>query len=36
MSVPKLRFPEFRDLAGWPRSFGNDVFEQISNKQHGL
>jgi type I restriction enzyme, S subunit len=31
---PKLRFPKFRNAAGWSQSFGNDVFDQINNKQH--
>lgn len=31
-TVPKLRFPEFRD--DWKEKNGNLVFEQISNKQH--
>jgi type I restriction enzyme S subunit len=34
MNVPKLRFPEFRDAGEWSNSFGNEVFEQINNKQH--
>ena len=32
--VPKLRFPEFRDLGDWAYLNGNDVFDQISNKKH--
>lgn len=32
--VPKLRFPEFRDLGEWAYLNGNDVFDQISNKKH--
>lgn len=32
--VPKLRFPEFHDVGKWSYLNGNDVFDQISNKNH--
>jgi type I restriction enzyme S subunit len=32
--VPRLRFPEFRDAGEWGNPFGDEVFEQISNKDH--
>jgi type I restriction enzyme S subunit len=32
--VPKLRFPEFQDNGGWSYRNGDDVFNQISNKNH--
>ena len=31
--TPKLRFPEFRDAAGWDLSPGDELFEQINNRQ---
>ena len=31
--VPKLRFPESRDAAGWTGQFGDDLFDQISDKK---
>lgn len=31
--VPKLRFPEYRDAAGWDNTPGDELFEQISNRQ---
>lgn len=31
---PRLRFPEFRGAGEWNKYFGNEVFEQIGNKQH--
>ncbi len=31
--VPKLRFPEFRDAAGWETTPGDELFEQINNRQ---
>ena len=36
--VPKLRFPEFRDLEGWEQKTGNHLFDQINdrNPQPGL
>lgn len=30
--VPKLRFPEFQDAAGWSAKSGDSLFEQISDK----
>ena len=33
-NVPKLRFSEFQGKSEWSQSFGNEVFEQINNKQH--
>lgn len=30
---PNLRFPEFLGKSEWSQSFGNEVFEQINNKQ---
>lgn len=32
--VPVLRFPEFRDEGGWQPLHGDEVFDQISNKDH--
>jgi type I restriction enzyme S subunit len=32
--VPKLRFPEFRDAGAWGCEFGDELFDQISNKDH--
>jgi len=32
--VPELRFPEFREKGGWSFLNGNNVFDQISNKNH--
>lgn len=32
--VSKLRFPEFRDSGAWGSMFGDDLFDQISNKDH--
>lgn len=32
--VPRLRFPEFRDVGDWGCEFGGEVFDQISNKDH--
>ncbi|MDP2824270.1 MAG: restriction endonuclease subunit S [Sulfuritalea sp.] len=32
--VPKLRFPEFLEKVEWAQKFGDDVFDQINNKQH--
>lgn len=31
--APKLRFPEFRDGAGWSADFGDELFDQISNRE---
>jgi type I restriction enzyme, S subunit len=31
--VPKLRFPEFRDAPGWDTTPGDELFEQINNRQ---
>ena len=31
--VPKLRFPEFRDAEGWDTTPGDELFEQINNRQ---
>ena len=31
--VPKLRFPEFRKAVGWTEQFGDDLFDQISDKK---
>lgn len=31
--VPKLRFPEFRDEAGWDTTPGNELFQQINNRR---
>ena len=33
-TVPKLRFPEFRDRGEWSIYFGNELFYQIANKNH--
>ena len=30
--VPKLRFPEYQETVGWKKFFGNELFEQISDK----
>ncbi len=30
--MPKLRFPEYQETAGWKKFFGNALFEQISDK----
>ena len=32
--VPKLRFPEFKDAGEWAYSFGDKIFDHISNKLH--
>ncbi|MFX1671068.1 restriction endonuclease subunit S [Paraburkholderia sp. A2WS-5] len=32
--LPQLRFPEFRDAGGWRSEFGDEVFDQVSNKNH--
>ncbi|WP_434661442.1 restriction endonuclease subunit S [Paraburkholderia sp. A3BS-1L] len=32
--VPRLRFPDFRDEEGWGSEFGDEVFAQVSNKDH--
>lgn len=32
--VPKLRFPEFRDTEGWSYLAGDELFDQITNKDH--
>lgn len=32
--MPRLRFPEFRDAGEWGSEFGDEVFDQISNKDH--
>ena len=32
--TPKFRFPEFQGGAGWEQYFGNQLFDQISNKDH--
>ena len=31
--TPKLRFPEFRDATGWDTTPGDELFEQITNRQ---
>lgn len=31
--MPKLRFPEFRKAVGWTEQFGDDLFDQISDKK---
>ena len=31
--VPKLRFPEFREAEGWSTTPGDELFEQINNRQ---
>lgn len=31
--VPRLRFPEFRDTAEWDATPGDELFEQINNRQ---
>jgi type I restriction enzyme S subunit len=31
--VPKLRFPEFRDTAGWEQKTGNRLFDQINDRK---
>jgi type I restriction enzyme, S subunit len=31
--IPKLRFPEFRGAAGWDTTPGDELFEQINNRQ---
>jgi len=31
--TPKLRFPEFRNAEGWDTSPGDELFEQINNRQ---
>lgn len=31
--IPKLRFPEFQDAAGWETAPGDKLFEQINNRQ---
>lgn len=33
-TIPKLRFPEFRNEGEWSYLNGNEVFAQISNKNH--
>jgi len=31
--TPKLRFPEFRDAEGWEATPGDELFDQINNRQ---
>lgn len=31
---PKLRFPAFRGTEAWSRAFGDELFDQINNKDH--
>ena len=31
--TPKLRFPEFRDAPGWDTTPGDELFDQINNRQ---
>ena len=31
--VPKLRFPEFQELADWETAAGNKLFQQVSNRE---
>jgi type I restriction enzyme S subunit len=33
-TLPKLRFPEFREAGEWRSEFGDVLFDQISNKDH--
>lgn len=33
-TVPKFRFPEFKDSGEWEYNYGNELFEQIVNKKH--
>ena len=33
-TIPKLRFPEFKNMGGWSLLNGDDVFDSISNKDH--
>jgi type I restriction enzyme S subunit len=33
-TVPRLRFPEFREAGKWEYYFGNKLFDQISNTNH--
>jgi type I restriction enzyme S subunit len=33
-SVPRLRFPEFVNDGEWEEKNGNEIFQQISNKEH--
>jgi type I restriction enzyme S subunit len=33
-TVPKLRFPEFKDAGEWEYCYGNELFESIVNKNH--
>lgn len=32
--VPKLRFPEFRDAGAWEEVFGDNLFEQVNDRNH--
>ncbi len=32
--APKLRFPEFRDAGAWEEVFGNNLFEQVNDRNH--
>lgn len=32
--VPRLRFPEFRNVGDWGCKFGGEFFDQVSNKDH--
>lgn len=31
--VPKLRFPEFQEIAGWETAAGNELLQQASNRE---
>ena len=31
--MPKLRFPEFQELDGWETAPGNELFQQVSNRE---
>ncbi len=33
-SIPRLRFPEFANSGEWEEKNGNEIFQQISNKEH--
>jgi len=33
-SVPRLRFPEFKNTSGWDVRLGEELFKTISNKNH--
>ena len=33
-TVPRLRFPEFQDAGEWETAFGDELFDQITNKNH--